>query len=783
MSESCATSTQLRFLDLLNDLRRRRGLAALRVDASLQAAAIFRAGDMVARNYFAHDTPGRGSAHEVVEQFGYDGDLTGENICWGENTAEEAFDTWVDSAPHFENMVSPHYAAIGIGGQIGTQGQQAKWGMWATAFGSALEREAPACHGDVAPIPQPGDPAGRPPREERVPREKPPREVRRARRAGRREEMEMGENRDREREREREQREREREQREREREQRERERRQREQEREQRERERHAATGTSEGPSPTSGTSPTTSPIPIGGALPVVAGGLGAPTGTVPRGRIGGGGPWERVNRFDATFVAEGRKHGVPPAMLKSMMIVETGGKNVSDGHGATGVMQIKPVFWSDLARAAGYDLGTDEGQIGMAAAIVGGSVPNVRGTTPLERFLSTYYPIPGGLDVPGESGHTQRMYLDDIAFYSRLIDEAGAGAVAAAAGSTPAVESTAEIQFGRVPHPAFQDRLIPDANNRAWNDLGPRHVKGVVYHRQLSPSNWGTDGYFRAVPPGGAGACPEPNSQFNWGGCNGLTDYGVDDETGDILMWNDPTGAAHPAVGVSANRSPWASGPVRAPYGNGLAFLQDHGMDENVVNRDQASIEISGFYRDPVTGIGQDEPISEACKDAVAALSAYFADQSGIPWHQYPTVPGKTYSFVRWHQEFTIGTGKICPGPDVMDATPDIVARTKEILRRHQTAGGPAAEIPVVPPPESRLSKLTLPAGVTVDDLRKWFGEHFDPNGAVTVAWAEQGVRTGLFPRLVRLDPAGPVRDFEFENGMKIRADQSGVRVIGGTS
>ena len=61
-----------------------------------------------------------------------------------------------------------------------------------------------------------------------------------------------------------------------------------------------------------------------------------------------------------------------------------------------------------------------------MAAAIVGGSVPNVRGTTPLERFLSTYYPIPGGLDVPGESGHTPRMYLDDIAFYSRLIEEAG---------------------------------------------------------------------------------------------------------------------------------------------------------------------------------------------------------------------------------------------------------------------------------------------------------------------------------------------------------------------
>jgi len=76
---------------------------------------------MVKRNYFSHETPGRGSAREVIEQFGYDADLTGENICWGERTAEEAFDTWVTSQDHLENMVSPHYAAIGIGGPVGAE--------------------------------------------------------------------------------------------------------------------------------------------------------------------------------------------------------------------------------------------------------------------------------------------------------------------------------------------------------------------------------------------------------------------------------------------------------------------------------------------------------------------------------------------------------------------------------------------------------------------------------------------------------------------------------------
>ena len=237
-------------------------------------------------------------------------------------------------------------------------------------------------------------------------------------------------------------------------------------------------------------------------------------------------------------------------------------------------------------------------------------------------------------------------------------------------------------ITFGKVPHPAFLDNLIPDAQTRCFDNLGQRTIKGVVYHRQLGGTSAGTENYFRAVPPGGFDFCPEdPNdpTYFNWGGCRGLTDYAVahnsvDQIDGEIRRWNDPTGEGHP--GVSPNRAAWASGSVSEPYGDGLAFLNDHGGDENVVNRDQASIEISGFYGDP---------ISNACKDSVAALSAYFADQAHIPWNDYPNIPGENYSFARWHQEFTIGTGKICPGKTVMDQTNNIIDRTVKILRSFQ--------------------------------------------------------------------------------------------------
>jgi len=88
-----------------------------------------------------------------------------------------------------------------------------------------------------------------------------------------------------------------------------------------------------------------------------------------------------------------------------------------------------------------------------------------------------------------------------------------------------------------------------------------------------------------------------------------------------------------------------------------------------------------------------------------------------------------------------------------------------------------PPAPTPPTPTP-TRLSRVKLPSGVTEADLRRWFGDAFNPNGEVTVLWAEEGARTGRFPRLERFDPPGAVRYFEFAGGLKIRSDEGGVRV-----
>ena len=206
-------------------------------------------------------------------------------------------------------------------------------------------------------------------------------------------------------------------------------------------------------------------------------------------------------------------------------------------------------------------------------------------------------------------------------------------------------------------PRPDF-DRLIPDEVNTAWEDLGPRQVKGVVYHR-LEGTAEGIDEFFRS-------------------GFQALTDYGIDDVTGELWRWNDALGVAHPDVAhpeldVSANRAPFANGPVLDPSADTAAFIADNDM--NAINRDLVSISIAGFF---------DDPISDDCFETIAALTAYFANYAAIPWDIFPSLPDKkSYGFVRWHNE--IASNKACPGSTVMNATPDIIARSRDLLRQIQ--------------------------------------------------------------------------------------------------
>jgi hypothetical protein len=287
--------------------------------------------------------------------------------------------------------------------------------------------------------------------------------------------------------------------------------------------------------------------------------------------------------------------------------------------------------------------------------------------------------------------------------------------------------ENAVSVTFGRVPHPAFQDRPITKPEGVGQNNLGKRSVKGVVWHRILG-SLWGTDTYFRRSD------------------VKALTDYGVGvlatDGTanaGVILRWNNPLGY----------QSGWASGSYSAfhAYGDGAAFAKKYGI--NAVNRDQVSIEISGF---------QTTPLDEASRNAVAALTAYWADQYGIPWNVFPIAPQDGFSFVRWHEEFGPDLGaKKCPFDVVKRETNDLIERTRAILKRWQE--NPEIELPEEEPqPDPEPEKHTIPDGHTFESLRRLYGrfidpttgieERFDLNTAPSQVWLAYGKKSGLWPK-----------------------------------
>lgn len=212
-------------------------------------------------------------------------------------------------------------------------------------------------------------------------------------------------------------------------------------------------------------------------------------------------------------------------------------------------------------------------------------------------------------------------------------------------------------LTFGRVPHPDYLDHPITKVAGVGRDPLmRQRTVKGVVWHRMIG-TLLGTDAFFH-----------DPTVAA-------LTDYGVGTtgtdgaaNNGVIIRFNNPLGKQ---IG-------WASGSWDAAhaFGDGEAFVNKYGID--AINGDQTAIEISGVH--------YDDPITPECKQSVAAITAYWADQYKIPWNAFPIAPQDGFSFVRWHREFGPEHGtKMCPGSVVENATPEMIDMVKAILKAHQ--------------------------------------------------------------------------------------------------
>jgi uncharacterized protein YkwD len=143
------SSTRTAIRCLVNEQRRRHGLAPVRSSGALRRAADGLAGDMVRRKFFAHVTPGGSTVDSRVRSAGYLGGALswslGETLAWGAaraGTAAALVNALMHSPPHRAIILSPQFREVGVGVAFGVpaSGAGAAGATIALDFGSRTVR-------------------------------------------------------------------------------------------------------------------------------------------------------------------------------------------------------------------------------------------------------------------------------------------------------------------------------------------------------------------------------------------------------------------------------------------------------------------------------------------------------------------------------------------------------------------------------------------------------------------------------------------------------------------
>lgn len=112
---------------LHNQIRKDHGLSGLCVHPKLQKAARAHSKDMIRRDYFSHNTKGRGGFEQRLQRFDYTSEgykfyLVGENIAYGSGSYGEPDSImrgWMNSDVHRHNILKKEFREVGIGTYTG----------------------------------------------------------------------------------------------------------------------------------------------------------------------------------------------------------------------------------------------------------------------------------------------------------------------------------------------------------------------------------------------------------------------------------------------------------------------------------------------------------------------------------------------------------------------------------------------------------------------------------------------------------------------------------------
>ena len=110
-----ATLVECQVFELVNSERGDQGLPAYAWSEHLALAAERHAEDMVAQDYFDHESLDGRSFADRAREAGYDASPTGENIAAGQRSADQVMTSWMNSSGHRANILSDRSNEIGVG--------------------------------------------------------------------------------------------------------------------------------------------------------------------------------------------------------------------------------------------------------------------------------------------------------------------------------------------------------------------------------------------------------------------------------------------------------------------------------------------------------------------------------------------------------------------------------------------------------------------------------------------------------------------------------------------
>ena len=83
------------------------------MDTNLTAAANVRAQEI--NQLFSHTRPDGTSFSTVLKEYGISYRGSGENIAWGQKSAEQVMNGWMNSDGHRANILNENFKNIGVG--------------------------------------------------------------------------------------------------------------------------------------------------------------------------------------------------------------------------------------------------------------------------------------------------------------------------------------------------------------------------------------------------------------------------------------------------------------------------------------------------------------------------------------------------------------------------------------------------------------------------------------------------------------------------------------------